>query len=217
MKRILVVGLGNFGTVLAERLHELGHEVIAVDLRAELVDAIGPKVTRALVGDATRRGVLEEAGAAEVDAAVISTGDNLAASVLALLALRDIGVKRVWLKVQSDEHARIAEAIGVEESVFPERESALALASRLTTRSVLRYVPLGKDLCLQEMAVPAEWQGRTLRELALPQRHRASVVAVHDVLRDETTAVVDPGRALTPSDTLLVAGPPAVLEKLAKL
>ena len=218
MKRILVIGLGNFGTVLAEQLHEQGHEVVAVDERPDVIDAIGPRVSRALVGDATKRVVLEEAGAPQADAAVVSTGDDLAASVLTLLALRDIGVSSVFVKVHSAEHARIANALGAEESVFPEHESALALASRISARTpLLKYVQLGKELSLQEMAVPAEWNGKTLRELGLPQRYHAQVVAVHDVLRDAMMPVPDPDRPLTLSDALLVAGSPAVLEQLARL
>src|SRR5688500_15643589 len=121
VKRFLVIGLGNFGAILATRLHELGHDVVAIDGRAEIVDALGPRVARAIVGDATKRIVLEEAGAKDCHAAIISTGENLAASVLSMLALRDLGVKNVIVKVRSDEHRRIADALGVEESVFPER------------------------------------------------------------------------------------------------
>lgn len=217
MKRFIVIGLGNFGSVLAQRLYELGHEVVAVDSKPELVDRLGPRVTRALVGDATRRVVLEEAGAAQADAAAISTGDNLAASVLALLALRDLGVRQTFVKVVSEEHARIVTALQAEESVFPERESALALASRMTAGALLRYVQLGPELSLQEMPVPDAWYGKTLRELELPQRYRVQVVAVHDILRDVMTAVPEADRPLTQSDALLVAGEPKVLERLSRL
>lgn len=214
MKRYIVVGLGNFGSIIAERLHELGQEVIAIDPRAELVDAMGPKVTRALVGDATKRAVLEEAGARDADAAVVSTGENLAASLLALLALRDLRVKAIYVKVRSDEHARIADALGAEESVFPERESALGVASRITAGALIQYVRLGKELSIQEMAVPRTWCGKTLRELELPQRFHVQVVAVHDVLTDQMTATPSADRKLAESDTLLVAGDPGVLQRL---
>lgn len=217
MKRIIVVGLGNFGTNLAVRLQELGHDVIALDPRAEVVDAIGPKVSRALVADATQRAVLEEVGARDADAAVISTGDNLSASILALLALKDIGVEDIFVKVRSDDHARIADALGATESVFPERESARGLASRLTSGRLLQYVQLGKEFGLQEMPVPNAWYGKSLRELALPQNHRINVVALHDVLTDQMALVPDPDRPLTPSDTLLVAGDSKALEQIAKL
>lgn len=217
MKRFVVIGLGNFGSTLAARLYELGHDVVAIDTRPDVVDAMGPRVSRALVGDATKREVLKEAGAAEADAAAISTGDDIAASTLALLALRDLGVKQIFVKVISDEHARIADALRAEESVFPERESALALASRMTDGGLLKYVQLGPSLSLQEMAVPDEWCGKTLRDLALPQRYRVQVVALHDILRDEMIAVPPADRLLTQSDALLVAGPPDVLEELSRL
>jgi trk system potassium uptake protein TrkA len=217
VKRIIVVGLGNFGSTLAVRLHELGHDVVALDARADMVDAIGPQVTRAVVGDATKRAVLEEAGAREADAAIVSTGDDLAASTLALLALHDIGVREVFVKVVSADHARIAQALGAEDAVFPERESAMALASRLTTGKLLNYVRLGADLSVQEMPVPESWNSRSLRELELPSRYRVQVVAVHDVLTDTMLPVPDPDRRLTHSDALLVAGHPSSLERLAKL
>jgi trk system potassium uptake protein len=217
MKRIIVIGLGNFGAILAERLYELGHEVVAVDSRGEVVDAIGNKVTRAVVGDATRREVLEEIGARRADAAVISTGENLAGSVLALLAVRDLGIKNIFVKVRSADHARIADSLGATESVFPERESALGLASRVTSGRLLQYVQLGHEFGLQEMPVPDAWYGKTLRDLGLPQRYRVQVVAVHDVLTDKMLPVPPPDRPLTASDTLLVAGDPDALETLANL
>lgn len=217
MKRIIVVGLGNFGSVLAERLHEIGEDVVAIDHSPEVVDAMGHKVTRALVGDATRREVLEEAGARKADAAVVSTGEDLAASVLTLLALRDLEVKQVYVKVRSADHARIADALGAAESVFPERESALALASRVTSGRLLQYVQLGEGFGVQEMPVPDRWQGKTLRELQLPQQYRVQVVAVHDALTDTMLAVPDPDRPLTPSDALVVAGEARALERVASV
>jgi trk system potassium uptake protein TrkA len=216
VKRLIIIGLGNFGSTLAKRLYETGQEVIAIDARPDVVDAIGPKVTRALVGDATNKAVLEAAGAREADAAVISTGDDLAASILALLALRDLKVKAIYVKVISDEHARIVDSLGAEESIFPERESALGLASRMTARVLLQYVKLGPKLSIQEMAVPLAWQGKTLRDLSLPKRYQTQVVALHDMLRDEMIPV-PPDRPLTASDALLLAGDPEILNDLAKI
>lgn len=217
MKRVIIVGLGNFGAALAERLHDVRQDVVAIDRRPEVVDAMGGKVTRALVGDASRREVLEEIGARGADVAVVSTGDDLAASVLTLLALRDVGVKQIYVKVRSEDHARIADALGAVESVFPERESAWALASRITSGRLLQYVQLGPEFGLQKMPVPDSWHGRTLRELQLPQRYRVQIVAVHDVLMDTMLGLPDPDRPLTPSDALIVAGDPRALERVAKV
>src|ERR687897_384990 len=110
MKRIIVIGLGNFGSIIAERLHKLGHDVIAIDPLPDVIDAFGHRVSRAVVADATKREVLEQ-----------------------------VGIQNIYVKVRSDDHARIADALGATESVFPERETALGLASRLTSGRLLQY------------------------------------------------------------------------------
>lgn len=216
MKRFVVVGLGSFGSFVARKLYELGHDVIAIDLRDEAVDAIGPAVSRAMVGDGTKRAVLDEIGAAHADAAIVSTGTNLGASVLAQLALRDLGVEAIYVKVHSEEHARIADALGATENIFPEREVAESLASRLTSSKLLRYVQYAREFGIQEMAVPDAWYGKTLRDLQLPTRYKIQVVAVHDFLRD-TITIPDPDKPLTQSETLLIAGDPGALERVTRL
>lgn len=216
MNRFVVVGLGHFGSFLAKRLYELGHEVIAIDTREHLVDTHGPFVTRALVGDATHKDVLDEAGADGADAAIISTGDNLGASILSLLALRDLRVKEIFVKVQSIEHARIAEALGATDTVFPEMLSATNLAQRITSGRLIHYTAYGDQFGIQEMAVPQSWNGKSLHALKLPQDHQIQVVAIHDNLQD-TITIPDPARPLLPSDTLLIAGAPDRLEALTKL
>jgi trk system potassium uptake protein TrkA len=216
VNRFVVIGLGHFGSFLAKRLYELGHEVVAVDSSASLVDAHGPYVTRALVGDATRKDVLDEAGADGADAAIISMGDNLGASILSLLALRDLKVKSIFVKVQSIEHARIADALGATDTVFPEMQAATNLAQRITSGKLLHYTAYSEQFAIQEMAVPEAWYGKTLAELKLPQHHQIEVVAVHDILRD-AIAIPSPDKPLTLSDTLLIAGAPDKLEILTKL
>lgn len=216
MKRFVVIGLGHFGSTIAYRLFELGHEVIAVDRSTDAVDRAGPYVTRAIAGDASQRAVLEEAGAEGADVGVVAIGDDLGASILALLALRDLGVSVIYVKVNSEDHARIADALGATDTVFPERQSATNLASRITSGKLLQYAAYGEQFGIQEMAVPDSWAGKTLAELKLREQHAIQVVAVHDMLRDEIKLPL-PSRKLTSSDTLLVAGAPEQLEKLTSL
>lgn len=216
MNRYVIVGLGHFGSFIAKRLYELANEVIAIDTDPNLVDAHGPFVTRAFAGDGTKKEVLQEAGAEDADVAIVSTGDNLGASVLSLLALRDLHVKAIFVKVQSIEHARIAEALGATDTVFPEMQAATNLAQRITSGRLLHYTAYGEQFGIQEMAVPDSWAGKTLQDLKLPQEYQIQVVAIHDNLRDIITIPV-PTKALTPSDTLLIAGAPDRLEVLTKV
>lgn len=216
MKRFVVVGLGNFGSGVAESLHAQGHEVIAVDIHPDLVDRIAPYVTQAGVGDGRDLRTLERVGARNADAGIVSTGDDITASILSTLALKDLGVQEVYVKVISLDHARVMEKIGITETIFPERESALRLGTRISSRTILNYVRLGTGFSVQEMAVPDRWIGRTLRQLVLPRRFGISVVAIHDVLTDEIAPIPDPDAVLKDSDTLLVAGRDKDLARLAK-
>jgi trk system potassium uptake protein TrkA len=215
-RRFIVIGLGNFGSGVAESLHAKGHEVVALDVDEAAVDRIGPAVTRAAVGDGRSRAVIERVGGDDADAAIISTGDDLAASVLITMTLRDVGVREIYAKVISRDHARIMDQLGVTETIFPERESAVRLAERIVTTEILNYVQIGKGFSLQELAVPETWIGRTLRELELPRRHRVSVVAVHDILNDTIITVPDPDAALKESDTVIVSGADRDLQTLVE-
>ena len=215
MKRFFVIGLGNFGSTIAEALHAEGHDVVAVDRKEEAVERVAPHVTRAAVADGQSLPTLERLGAREAAAAVVSTGDDITASILSTLVLRDLGVAEVYVKVVSAEHARVMEKLGATETIFPERDSAMRLATRISSTAILNYVRLGPNFSIQEMAVPNAWLGKNLRQLRLPQRFRISVVAVHDMLTDR---ILPPpaDAALKDSDTLLVAGDDEDLARAAK-
>jgi trk system potassium uptake protein len=206
MQRFVVVGLGHFGGWAAQALYGQGHDVIAIERDPQLADRFQDKVTVAVVGDATDRSLLRQVGAADADAAIVSTGQDLATSILATLALRDLGVKDIYVKVGSPEAARALEALDVRETVFPEREMADRLAHRITSKSVLEYIPLAPGFSIQELAIPDGWLGKSLRELALPAAHGIQVVALHDVLAGTFEVVPDPDRRLRDSDVAIVAG-----------
>jgi trk system potassium uptake protein TrkA len=216
MKRFFVIGLGNFGRTIAEALHAEGHDVVAVDTKEEAVERVAPHVTRAAVADGQSLATLERLGGRDAAAGVVSTGDDITASILTTLVLRDLGVAEIYVKVVSAEHARVMEKLGVTETIFPERDSAMRLATRISSTAILNYVRLGPNFSLQEMAVPTPWIGRSLRELRLPQRFRISVVAVHDVLMETIVPAPPPDAPLKDSDTLLVAGDDEDLARAAR-
>jgi len=215
MKRFVIVGLGNFGSAVAEALHKAGHDVTTVDISEDTVDRMADKVTRAAVGDGRDLEVLRRIGAGDADAGIVSTGDDITASILATLALRDLDVNELYVKVVSAEQARVLEKMGVTETIFPERESGLRLATRMANRTILNSISIGPGFGVQEMAVPESWIGKSLRDLSLPRHYRVSIIAVHDVLRDEIQPVPDPDAPLKESDTILVLGRENDLARLA--
>jgi trk system potassium uptake protein len=217
MKRFIVIGLGNFGYAVAKSLAEDGHDVIAVDQNGAVVDKLGTIVSRAAVGDATDLETLRRLGADQTDAAIVSTGDDITASVLATMALTDLKVADLYVKVVSNEHARVMQRLGVTETIFPERDTAVELATRLSGTSLLNYVKLGPDFSIQEMGVPTTWFGRSIRELDLRKKFSLIIVALHDCLTDRTQPSPDPDYRLKDSDTLLVAGTDDALARAARI
>jgi trk/ktr system potassium uptake protein len=216
MKRFVIIGLGNFGSAVAEALHEAGHDVTTVDTNEDLVDRMARRTTRAAVGDGRNIEVLRKIGAEGADAGIVSTGDDITSSILAALSLRDLGVPEVYVKVISHDHARVLEKMGVTETIFPERESGIRLATRIASRGVLNYVRIGPGFGIQEMAVPESWIGQSLRALELPRHYKISIIAVHDVLQDEIMPVPNPDAPLKDSDTLFILGRDADLGRIAK-
>lgn len=216
MKRFVVVGLGRFGSWVARALYDEGFDVIALDTDPDLVDRNVDFVTRCVAADGTDPDVLRRVGAADADAAVISTGHDLAATILATMALHDLGVEHIYVKASGPRAVRALETFGVTETIFPERLVAERLARRLASTTILDYIRLGEGYSIQEMAIPDAWIGRTLRELALPSEHGVQVVALFDVLRDRWNVVPDPDKPLKESDVAIVAGADDTLRKLIR-
>lgn len=216
VRRFVVIGLGNFGSGLVEMLHARGHDVIAIDLDEEKVEDVRRFATRAAAVDATNPAALERMGAARADAGVVSVGTDVAVSVLAVMALLDLGVKEVYAKAVSSDHAKILDRIGASEVIRPERETAFRLATRLSMR-LLNYIPIASGYSLQELPTPDAFIGETLLDLRLPQRYNVSVVAVHDVLSDTLHVPPAADYVLKDSDTLLVAGSDDALADLSAI
>lgn len=214
--RVVVIGLGAFGLWFSRTMLEMGHEVVAIERNPDKVDRFVDWASKTIEGDATDPEVLRRAGAATADAAVICTADDLSTTILATVALRDLGVKDIRAKVGSTNEGRALESFGIEGCVFPEREAGFRLAHSIVSTSVLDYTPLGPELSLQEIAVPPSWHGKTLTQLALRSELGVVVVAVRDALIEKIALPPDPSVPFKDSDSVILAGSDERLEELAR-
>ena len=215
MKRYVVIGLGSFGMSVTEALHAKGYEVIALDMKEDKVDRIARNATRAVVGDGREPRTLRQIGAEDADAAVVSTGRSITASILATMALRDLGVPEIYVDVISRNQARVLQQLGVTETIFPERESGLRLAKRIASVRILNYIDVGAAFGVQEMTLPESWTGKCLRELDLPGKYGVSAIAIHDMKRNIMTPTPDLDVELHEDNTLVIAGREEDLAKAA--
>jgi trk system potassium uptake protein TrkA len=173
-----VIGLGRFGSAMATTLTELGQDVIGIDGNEERVQKHADLIRSAMQLDATDERSLKAAGIQDVDVAVISIGENIEASLLAVMLVKDLGVPRIIAKAVTPLHGRILERIGVNRVIFPEREMAVRVAHSLVVANVLEYIELSRDFSIIEMPAPDEFAGKSLRELQLRNRYGLTLIAI---------------------------------------
>ena len=201
-QQYLVVGLGRFGSALATTLQEQGVQVLAIDLSMEAVEAHRSRLTDVVCGDAMDVGVLAQLGVADFDAAVISMGDDVKASSVITMHLKELGVPFVIAKAADDFHGRMLTRLGADKVIFPERDMGQRIAHNLVSEKIMDFIELSPDYSLMEMRPRPEWVGVPLRELNLRSKHRINVVAVRS--GDAVNAMPDPDSVFGADDVLLV-------------
>ena len=215
MKSYVVVGLGRFGAEVARQLHALGCEVLAMDVDPELVQESTNSVTHAVVGDGRDKGVLKALGVRELDCAIIAIGDDLAASVLVTMNMKELGIKHIVCKAHDDTHRRVLEKLGADRVVIPEQENAARLARSLSSPNVLDYIELSDEYGIIEVPVPKNWHGKTLKELNVRAKLGVNILAI----RREGRINVSPGAdfAFCEGDVVVVLGDSIALKAVQKL
>lgn len=214
---IAIIGLGNFGSSLARRLAEAGQHVSVIDTDPKALARVQDVVEQAVAADATDRAVLEELGIDLVDAAVVSLGDDLGASILVTLHLREMKIKRIVAKAVSPEHEKILKRVGANEVVFPERDMALRLAGTLADPNLLDYLPIGQEYSVAELAPPRSFIGKTLVELDLRRNFGINVIAVRELVPERLVVLIQPDFVIKDSDVLIVVGKQEDIERLNRV
>jgi trk system potassium uptake protein TrkA len=214
MGKFVIIGLGNFGHYLARSLFEEGKEVIGLDRNKERVQRLQEFCSYALVGDATDKSILESIGIEKKDTVIVSLGDNISASILVTLYLKDLDVQNIHVKIISEDHGRALEKIGATEVIFPERDLAKKMAKSLTSPNLLDYLPLTEEYDIVEIAPPKEFIGKNLAELNLRSKYNISILAVRGLVPE--TITMNPGSEFTikDSDILIALGKPEDIERI---
>ena len=215
MKSYVVIGLGRFGSALARRLCALGAEVLAVDIRGDFVQQIANDVTHAVVGDAQDKEVLKALGVRNLDCAIIAIGDNLAASVLITMNLKELGVPYIVCKAHDETHRKVLEKLGVDRVVIPEQEHAQRLARSLNSHNVLDYIELSKDYGILDVPAPKSWVGKNLKDLNVRAKLGVNIIAVENDGKTNVSPAAD--YQIRQGDMLVVLGDNIALEKVQRL
>jgi trk system potassium uptake protein TrkA len=178
--QFLVVGLGRLGIAMVNTLDSLGHEVLAVDAKEDLVQDLADDLPNVhlVAADATDEEVLRGLNVDHFDAAAVVIGENhIEAGILTTANLKELGVPMIVARATTKLHAKVLERVGADRVIQPEREMGEQVARVLASPAVLDYVDLGEDEALIEARVPKQWEGKSLAELSLSRNLGLTIVA----------------------------------------
>lgn len=227
MKRLFaVIGLGRFGYSVAETLVKKGCEVLAIDRDDEKVQAISDIATFAVQCDATDERALKAVSAQNVDVAVVSIGENIEASILIVQTLKEMGVKSIVAKAVAPIQGKILQNLGVDEVIYPERDTAIRLAHRLVSPNVLEYLELAPGYSIEEITVPDRYSGMTLAETKIREQYNLNVIGIKKqvtrmvkgrMMKDETfNFTPSPDDVVEKGDVLVIIGKEEDLDRFSQ-
>lgn len=204
MKSVLLIGLGRFGRHIAEQLNELDHEVMAVDIDEERVNAVLPYVTNAQIGDSTNEDFLRTLGVNDYDVCFVAIGDNFQSSLETTSLLKDLGAPYVVSRAARDVHAKFLLRNGADEIVYPEKQLAKWSAVKFTSEHIFDYIELDSEYAVFEVDVPYNWAGKSIGDLDIRKKHKINIMAIKR--NGSLELAISPETRLTATDTLLVIG-----------
>ena len=213
-KKFFVIGLGNSVYFLARHLTALGHDVLVIDSSPEKIQDITASVSQAVVADSTRKKQMASLPLNKVDSVVVCIGEDLEASLLTVLNLKELGVKHIIAKSSSPAHTVILEKLGVSDIFHPERDMAISLAERMNRPNMLDYLPFMEGFSIIELACPEKFIGKTLKDLSLTKKYGVQVIAIRDPLETEPKLGNLADYVLQERDVLFIIGPNKVLDKI---
>lgn len=165
--KYIIVGLGNFGANLANLLTEQGNEVIGIDIRMDRVDMYKEKISHTISMDATDEFTVTGLPLKDTDVVIVAIGENKGANIMATALFKNLNVKRLISRAIDDLHEKVLQALGVDEIVHPEQETAKRWSKKLHMQNVVDSFELSNKYSIIEARVPEEYIGKTVEEAQL--------------------------------------------------
>lgn len=215
MKQFAIIGLGRFGSSIARTLYSMGYDVLGIDNSEEKVQSMADTMTYAVTADATDENTLKSLGLRNFDVVIVGIGQDIQASILVTLILKELGVQFVVAKAQNELHGKVLYKIGADKVVFPERDMGMRVAHNLVSSNILDYIELAPDFSIIEIAALPLWFNKSLKQLNLRSRYGVNVIAIkHDSHINISPAADD---IIIEGDVLVVVGSSDDIKKIEEL
>jgi trk system potassium uptake protein len=203
-KQFAVIGLGRFGGSVCKELYKMGHEVLAVDSNEDRVNDFARFSTHAVVANATDENALLSLGIRNFEHVVVAIGDNIQASILCTLLLKEMKVKQVWVKAQNPYHHKVVERIGADRIIHPEHDMGVRIAHYLVSEKIIDYIELSPEFSIRELIATKKVSNRTIAALNIRAKFGCTILGIkrgEDVIISPT-----PQHEILENDILIVIG-----------
>ena len=225
--QVVVIGLGRFGSSVVETLAQKGCEILALDVNEENVKAITEHATHAVQCDATDMRTLTELGVQNMDIAIVSIGEDIESSVLIVMALKELGVKEIIAKAVTPLHTKILEKLGATQVVYPERDSAIRVATHIVAPNIIDSLFLSPEYCVSEIPAPRSFVGKMLKDTNIRTMHKVNIIAIKrqtteiqkgkSVIKESVNVAPAGDDIVMDGDILVFLGREDDIEKLSRL
>ncbi len=213
MKNIAIIGLSSFGYYLCETLYKHSFNIMAIDIKEELVNQVKPFVRKAVIGDARDKQFLMQLGISDFDTVIISVGSKMDTSILITLYMKELGINEIIAKAINEDHAKILEKIGATRIIFPERDMGQRMAHTIASPNFLEFIPLTEGFSLIEISPTKDWIGKKLSDLDLRKNYQIQIAMIREIV-PERVVIPDGNFVMKDSDILYIIGDNDNLKKL---
>lgn len=204
-KEVIVIGMGRFGTSVAENLTYQGHEVLAVDIREDVVERVKDTVTEAVTINKLDARTLESLGIAELDIGVMAIGSDMEANIKGAQLIKQFGLMLV-ARAQSDLHGNILSKIEADQIIYPERDMGARVSDILSAVNVVDYLDLSPEISVAKVSVASDRGATTLKELDMRSSYGVTVLAIR---KSEGEIEISPRAedSICGGDQMILVGP----------
>lgn len=177
-KQFAVIGMGRFGSSVAKSLYSMGFDVLAIDDDEHRIQDVLNYVTHGVQANTTDEEALKALGIRNFDVVVVAIGQDIQASILTTLIIKDMGVPMLIAKAQNELHGKVLTKIGADKVIFPERDMGQRVAHNLISPNILDYIELADDYSIVEIKATPQMIGKSLKQLDIRARYGCNVMAI---------------------------------------
>ena len=214
MKTVLIIGVGQFGTHIAKRMEELRCEVMVVDKNEDCINQIMPYVTNAKIGDGTNEEFLRSLGINDYDVCFVTLGSHFQTSLETTSLLSELGAKKVISRATNDVQMKFLLRNGADEVVYPEKQTAIRIATKYAFDSILDFFHLENDIYIYELKIPKDWHGKTLLQIDIRKKFKINIITIK---RSDEVLIPSANTVFQPGDVAFVIGELRDIQKSFKI